>query len=216
MSAVPAGAVHAKTSVTVQERLFCSVQVEFLFVLLRLWRPLRLQLGVHCMCSCQCEEASYASCCGQPAVCMLTPCGRYVRSQEKLMNMSNTMDSRDEMSHTVLIFDCHALPHGILYVHVESLWEPTDQVQYRSPRLALWLYFRCPTCAISTRKNRAIAHSTLVTKLTVLAQEQAVYSVLREFASFHLRLLFPNSSMRKWHIWAFRHSMWSSPSSRLR
>ena len=32
-------------------------------------------------------------------------------------------------------------------------------------------------------------------------QEQAVFSVQRVFASFHLRLLFPNSSMRKWRIW---------------
>ena len=45
------------------------------------------------------------------------------RSQEKLMNVCNTMGSRDEVSHTVLLFDCHALPHGILYVHVDSLWE---------------------------------------------------------------------------------------------
>ena len=35
-------------------------------------------------------------------------------------------------------------------------------------------------------------------------------------ARVHCLLLFPNRSMRKWRIWTFRHSMWSSPSSRLR
>ena len=59
------------------------------------------------------------------------------RSQGKLINVCNTMGSRDEVSHTVLIFDCHALPHGILYVHVDSLWELAVQVHYHSPRLAL-------------------------------------------------------------------------------
>ena len=64
-------------------------------------------------------------------------------------------------------------------------------------------------------KNGVIAHSSLGTELTVLSQEQPVCSVQRVFASFHLRLVFPNSSMRKWRRWTFRHSMWSSPSSRL-
>ena len=35
-------------------------------------------------------------------------------------------------------------------------------------------------------------------------------------ARVHCLLLFPNGSMRKWRIWTFRHSTWSSPSSRLR
>ena len=86
---------------------------------------------------CQCEEASYASCFGQHAVCMLTPCGSYVRSQEKLMNVSITINSRVEVSDTVLIFDCHALHHGILFVHVDPLWEAADQVHYHPTRLAL-------------------------------------------------------------------------------
>ena len=52
------------------------------------------------------------------------------------MNVSNTIVSRDEVSHTVLIFDCHALHHGILYV-LDPLWEAADQVHYHSTRLAL-------------------------------------------------------------------------------
>ena len=44
-------------------------------------------------------------------------------------------------------------------------------------------------------KNGVVAHSSLGTELTVLTQEQAVCSVQRVFASFDLRLLFPNSSM---------------------
>ena len=40
--------------------------------------------------------------------------------EEKLMNVSNTMDFRDGVSHTALIYDCHALPHGILNVHVDA------------------------------------------------------------------------------------------------
>ena len=51
------------------------------------------------------------------------------------MNVSITINSRVEVSDTVLIFDCHALHHGILFVHVDSLWEP--EVHYHSPRLAL-------------------------------------------------------------------------------
>ena len=42
-------------------------------------------------------------------------------SPKKLMNVSNTMDSRDEVSHTALIYNGHALPHGILNVHVDAL-----------------------------------------------------------------------------------------------
>ena len=86
-----------------RERLFCSVQVEFLFVLLRLWRPLRLQPGVHCMLPVRRSITRF----------LLRPNCRVhfdalweirdmeARSQEKLMSVSNTMDSRDEVSHTV-------------------------------------------------------------------------------------------------------------------
>ena len=56
------------------------------------------------------------------------------------MNVSNTMDSRVKVSHTVLTFDCHALHHGILYVHVDPLWEEADQVHYLSSRLALAVF----------------------------------------------------------------------------
>ena len=86
----------------------CSVQVAILDVLLRLWRPWRLQPGVHCMLSVRRSITRF----------LLRPTCRVhfdalwevrdmeARSQEKLMSVSNTMDSRDEVSHTVLIFDC--------------------------------------------------------------------------------------------------------------
>ena len=57
------------------------------------------------------------------------------------MHVSNTMDSRDEVSHSVLIFDCHALHHAILYVHVDPMWEAADQVHYHSTRLHTGQFF---------------------------------------------------------------------------
>ena len=86
----------------------CSVQVAILLVLWRLWRPLRLQPGVHCILPVRRSITRF----------LLRPTCRVhfdaswevrnmeARSQEKLISVSNTMDSRDEVSHTVLILDC--------------------------------------------------------------------------------------------------------------
>ena len=50
------------------------------------------------------------------------------RTPEKLMNVSNTMDFRDDVSHTALFNDGHALPHGILNVHVDTLQARTPEM----------------------------------------------------------------------------------------
>ena len=44
------------------------------------------------------------------------------------MNVSNTMDFRDGVSHTALFNDGHALPHGILNVHVDALQARTPEM----------------------------------------------------------------------------------------
>ena len=56
------------------------------------------------------------------------------RSQGKLLDVCNTMGSRVEVSHKVLTFDCHALPHEFLYVQVDSLWEAFESLNSRQRR----------------------------------------------------------------------------------
>ena len=87
---------------------FCTVQVEFLFVLLRLWRPLRVQPGVHCILpvrrSIMCFLLRHS--CRVHVDALWEARNVEARSQGKLMKVCNTMGSRDEVSHTVLILDC--------------------------------------------------------------------------------------------------------------
>ena len=46
------------------------------------------------------------------------------------------MDSRDDVSHTALIHDGHALPHGILNVHVDALLEARVTCKLKRQRSA--------------------------------------------------------------------------------
>ena len=59
------------------------------------------------------------------------------------MNVSNTMDSPGAVSRSAFIYDGHALPHGILNVRVDTLWEAVDHVHDHSPLLVPPLSLLC-------------------------------------------------------------------------
>ena len=89
--------------------------------------------GVHCDCSqgsttyCQYEEASNASCCGQPAVCMLTPCGRYVEHHDGFSGRgvahkfsSSTVTLCTTESCTFMLTPCVRQP--IKFITIQPVW----------------------------------------------------------------------------------------------